>query len=147
MRTVVYVSGLSYSQKMTDNDLSHTSEPHPPEDDWPTVSGPEPTPTVTTAREPRGLELSEGLKRRLEQHYLPPGVTVDQLAHDAAVKRAGHQGRHHWAGHPSGRNPREACGEWRPVAGVRCPVCPDVCPGCGSYYATPFPIDPRDMRP
>lgn len=99
---------------------------------------------MTTAGEPRGLELSESFKRRLEQHYLPPGVTVDQLAADAAVRRAGHKGRHHFAGHASGRDPLRACGEWRPVAGVSCPVCPIVCPGCGSYYPNPFPVDPRD---
>lgn len=95
-------------------------------------------------REPRTLGLSESMKRRLEQHYLPPGETVDQIAADAAARRAGHKGLHHFAGHPSARQPWAACGEWRPRAGVRCPVCPDVCPGCGSHYVNPFPVDPRD---
>lgn len=123
---------------------SNTSEPHGPQDDTPAQPSPEPTPTVTQAREPRSLGLSEAMKRRLEQHYLPPGVTCDQLAAEAARVRAGHKGRHHWAGHSSGRDPRRACGGWRPMAGVTCPVCPDVCPECGAYWVSPFPVDPRD---
>lgn len=131
---------------MDDANSDHTPDPRPAAPaEWP-VPAQQPTEELDHTREPRGLELSEAFKRRLEQHYLPPGVTVDQLAAEAAARRAGHKGRHHWAGHSSGRMPWKACGEWRPVAGVRCPVCPDVCPGCGSVYhnANPFPVDPRD---
>lgn len=108
---------------------------------WPAQ---EPPADPDPAREPRTLELSPAFKHRLEQHYLNPGESVDQLAHAAALRRAGHRGPHHWAGHPSARMPWRACGEWRPVAGVTCPQCPSVCPGCGSHYVTPFPVDPRD---
>lgn len=46
-----------------------------------------------------------------------------------------HVGRHHYAG--------PTCGEYRPVLGNRdCPKCPAKCPGCGSYYHTPKPVDP-----
>jgi hypothetical protein len=129
---------------MTEDNGNHTSDPPPPGDDqqaWPTQEPPaDPDPD----REPRGLELSEAFKRRLEQHYLAPGETVAQLAVESAARRAGHKGLHHWAGHASGRMPWKACGWWRPRAGVSCPVCPTVCPGCGSHYANPFPVDPRD---
>ena len=93
--------------------------------------------------EPRTLAVSEALAHRLEQHYLHPGA-VAELAAQAAKRRAGHKGLHHWAGHASGRQPWAACGEWRPRAGVSCPVCPDVCAGCGAQYVSPFPVDPRD---
>lgn len=129
---------------MTGDQGDHTSNPSSPGGDWPAQPIPEPTDEGDHTREPRGLELTEAFKRRLEQHYLPPGQTVDQLAKAAALRRAGHVGRHHSAGHSSGRQPWRACGEWRPVAGVTCPVCPTVCPGCGSHYVNPFPVDPRD---
>lgn len=79
-----------------------------------------------------------------DQEQTQPAQPDPQPAEEAARVRAGHKGRHHWAGHASGRAPWKACGEWRPMAGVECPVCPHVCPGCGSSYVTPFPVDPRD---
>lgn len=45
-----------------------------------------------------------------------------------------HKGRHHYA----------KCGTYRPVMGnYDCPNCPQVCPGCGSAYNRPGPVDPR----
>lgn len=134
----------SILENMTRTDPSHTSSPPPPGDAQPPVEVRQPPADPAPVDEPYGLELSPAFKERLERHYLNPGETVDQVAAAAAARRAGHTGLHHYAGHASGRSPWRSCGEWRPRAGVTCPVCPQVCPGCGSHYVNPFPVDPRD---
>lgn len=129
---------------MTRDNISPPGEPSAPQPAELTWPARQPPTDPDSAREPHGLELSPAFAHRLEQHYLNPGETVAGIAQAAADRRAGHKGRHHYAGHSSGRQPWKACGEWRPVAGSSCPVCPHVCPGCGSHYANPFPVDPRD---
>lgn len=129
---------------MDESSPSHTSEPHPREDAQPTWPVQEPTTDISHDREPRALELSDAFAQRLEQHYLNPGESAAQLAEQAALVLEGHKGRHHWAGHTSGRYPSGGCGVWRPMAGVSCPVCPTHCPVCRAHYVNPFPVDARD---